>query len=400
MSATGGGGPVHTSDPYAPPVSTTGAIQTVLPKASPRNRPSIATVAVIVVGIGVCAMAVIEVIAYLVGVLGVPGVVLNGLVALVPLAAVLAVVRWVDRWEPEPLALRVFAFLWGAGVSIFTALEVDETLNHYGHDIGVSRSEFFSVTVQSPVVEEVAKGVGVLIVFIIAQRTFDGPVDGVVYAATIAAGFAFVENIQYFGLALWNGGGVDLAYTFYVRGILSPFAHLTFTSCTGIALGLAANGPRRVGRTIVFFLCGLTAAILLHAGFNLGSALNENGAFFFYLLVELPIFALMAWFVLLARRRDALLTYQTLTLYARAGWLTAAEVDMLGTSSGRRQARRWAKAHGRRAQRAVRRFVRDATMLAYSRQRIQSNHGRERAQRDELQLLQAITHDRYEVLRH
>ncbi|MFC4243091.1 PrsW family intramembrane metalloprotease [Gryllotalpicola reticulitermitis] len=399
MSAGGGSGPVHTGDPFAPPVSTTGAIQTVLPHPAQRRRPSVGTVAVIVVGIGVCAMAVIEVIAYLVGVLGVPGVVLNGLVALVPLVAVLTVVRWVDRWEPEPFALRAFAFLWGAGVSIFTALEVDETLNRYGHDFGISRSQFFSVTVQSPVVEEVAKGIGVLIVFIIAQRTFDGPVDGVVYAATIAAGFAFVENIQYFGLALWNGGGEDLVYTFYVRGILSPFAHLTFTSCTGIALGLAARGPRRIGRTIGFFLAGLAAAILLHAGFNLGSALNENGAFFFYLLIELPIFALMAWFVLQARRRDAQLTYQALTLYARAGWLTVAEVDMLGTSSGRRQARRWARAHGPRARRAVRRFIGDATKLAYTRQRIQSDHGRERAQRDERQLLQAITSDRYEVLR-
>jgi len=107
----------------------------------------------------------------------------------------------------------------------------------------------------------------------------------------------------------------------------------------------------------------------------------------------------MAWFVLLARRRDAQLTYQALTLYMRAGWLTAAEVDMLGTPSGRRQARQWAKSNGPQARRAVRRFIRDATALAYTRQRIQSNHGRDRAQRDELQLLQAVTADRYAVLR-
>ncbi|MCL2515360.1 MAG: PrsW family intramembrane metalloprotease [Microbacteriaceae bacterium] len=390
---------MHSIDPLAPPVSETGPIQQVLPSVR-RPRQSAGMVVGVTAGIAVGVMAIIWVVAYLVGVLGVTGTVISGVVALMPLVAVLAVVRWVDRWEPEPFPLRVFSFLWGGGVSIVAALVVDDTLNRFGHEIGVTRDTFFAITVQSPVVEEVAKGVGVLIVFLIAQRTFDGPVDGVVYAATIAAGFAFVENIQYFGLALWNGGEADLAYTFYVRGILSPFAHLTFTSCTGIALGLAASGPRSVGRTILYFLGGLAVAILLHAGFNLGSSLNENGAFFFYLVVELPIFVVMAWFVLLARRRDAQLTYRALGLYARAGWLTAAEVDMLGTSAGRRQARHWARAHGPRASRAVRRFIRDATVLAYTRQRIESDHGRERAQRDELRLLQAVTDDRRAVIHH
>jgi len=388
---------MNAADPYAPPTSATGPIASVMPALArrPRNAPMVAAVTI---GIAVCAMAVLWVVSYLVSVLGVGGVVLNGLIALVPLVAVLAVVRWVDRWEPEPFVARVFAFLWGAGVSILTALVVDETLNVYSHHLGVSRTQFFMITVQSPVVEEVAKGVGVLLIFLIARRTFDGPVDGVVYAATIAAGFAFVENIQYFGLALRDGGDSDLAYTFYVRGVLSPFAHLTFTSCTGIALGTAARGGLRAGRTAALFLGGLALAIVLHAGFNLGSALNENGAFFFYLIVELPIFALVAVFVLLARRRDAQLTYQALTLYARAGWFTPAEVDLLGTSGGRRQARLWAKGRGPRARRAMRRFIRDATQLAYSRQRIQSDHGRARAQRDEVRLLRAVTEDRQRVL--
>jgi len=386
------------TDPLAPPTSATSAIPSpTLP--IPRGRPRNLTMLVCAtVGIAICAIAVLWVVSYLVSVLGVGGVVLNGLLALVPLIAVLAVVRWVDRWEPEPFPARVFAFMWGAGVSILTALVVDETLNLYSHHLGVSRSQFFMITVQSPVVEEVAKGIGVLIIFLIAQRTFDGPVDGVVYAATIAAGFAFVENIQYFGLALRDGGDSDLAYTFYVRGVLSPFAHLTFTSCTGIALGFAGRGPLRIGRTIGLFLGGLALAIVLHAGFNLGSALNENGAFFFYLIVELPIFALVAVFVLIARRRDAQLTYQALTVYARAGWFTAAEVDLLGTSGGRRQAKLWARSHGVGARRSMRRFIRDATALAYTRQRIQSDHGRARAQRDELRLLRAVTDDRRRVL--
>ena len=36
---------------------------------------------------------------------------------------------------------------------------------------------------------------------IFRRREFDGIVDGIVYAGLVAAGFAFTENILYFGRA-------------------------------------------------------------------------------------------------------------------------------------------------------------------------------------------------------
>ena len=39
------------------------------------------------------------------------------LLALVPLGIVLVAVRWIDRWEPEPVPNLLVAFLWGAGVA-------------------------------------------------------------------------------------------------------------------------------------------------------------------------------------------------------------------------------------------------------------------------------------------
>ena len=55
--------------------------------------------------------------------------------------------------------------------------------------------------VQAPIVEEVGKGLGLLLLFVTARRAFDGPVDGVVYGALIGAGFALTENIQYFAIS-------------------------------------------------------------------------------------------------------------------------------------------------------------------------------------------------------
>ena len=38
-----------------------------------------------------------------------------------------------------------------------------------------------------------------------------------------------------------EGGPAETSTTFFLRGILSPFAHVMFTSVTGFALGLAAR---------------------------------------------------------------------------------------------------------------------------------------------------------------
>ena len=61
------------------------------------------------------------------------------------------------------------------------------------------------------------------------RREFDGVIDGIVYAELVAAGFAFTENILYFGRAFVPGGLASeqggVLIVFVLRGLLSPFAH-------------------------------------------------------------------------------------------------------------------------------------------------------------------------------
>ncbi len=210
-----------------------------------------------ILGVGLLSLLLLGVFGYLVTFLG-PGAVAVGFVAaLFPLGIVLAAVAWIDRWEPEPRLALVFAFLWGAAAAVAIALIVDlgvqvAAMVSGGQDTGM----FLQATVQAPIVEEAAKGIGLLLVFFVARKHFSGPVDGLVYAAVIAAGFAFTENIQYFGLALVEGGVDDLGLTFFVRAVMSPFAHATFTALTGLALGLAARRHAGGGATW-YFLVGL-----------------------------------------------------------------------------------------------------------------------------------------------
>lgn len=367
----------------APTAPVDQAVTTAPPGVAPPTRSGAGRVALLVIGILIVGIATLFVSVYLIAGLGVDAFALGGIMALIPLAIVFFGVRWIDKWEPEPRGIIVFAFLWGAGVSVLIALlvgaEIDNVINALG---GPGPGyEFFGAAIQAPIVEEVGKGFGLLLIFWFARRHFDGPVDGLVYAAWVAGGFAFTENILYFGSQLVESGGVDAATfeIFLIRGLMSPFAHVMFTACTGFALGLAAHRTGSFG-AIGFWLLGLIPAMLLHALWN-GSLFFVSDFFGYYALVQFPLFVLAVWLVFYLRRREARITHDRLAEYAAAGWLAPDEVDALATGAGRRQAMSWARSHGKA--REMRHYIREATRLAFARQRIISGRGRDRAILDE-----------------
>jgi RsiW-degrading membrane proteinase PrsW (M82 family) len=387
--------PVHDAPASAHPA------EPVVPRSAlPARGADATTVVLAVTGFVILGFVALLVIGYLVLGLGPVAFVICGLLALVPLAGVITAIALIDRWEPEPKPALWFAFLWGAAASVAIALIVDlgvqlAVMAAAGEEAGTS--EFWGSVVQAPFVEEVAKAAGILLLLLFFRRQFDGPVDGLVYGATVAAGFAFTENILYFGQALIESGGVGLGFTFVLRGIMSPFAHVMFTACTGVALGFAVRG-KGFWRGALIFVVGLTLAIGLHALWN-GSTFivaGIEGFFLLYLVVQVPLFALAIVFTVLLRRAEARLTRARLSEYAAAGWFSAAEVDMLGTGGGRRAALRFASASaGGAGKKAMRSFVRTSTRLAFARQRMLAGRAAlDRAVADEAALLAELQADR------
>jgi RsiW-degrading membrane proteinase PrsW (M82 family) len=286
--------------------------------------------------------------------------------AVVPLVGVLLAVRIVDRWEPEPRGLLVLAIAWGAIAAVAITLGVDLLLSMvFGPATGAR--EVLQTVVQAPVVEEFAKGLGVFLIFATARRAFDGPVDGIVYGALVGAGFAFTENIQYFAVSFIEGGAAETTTTFFLRGILSPFAHVMFTSVTGFALGLAARRGLPAGQAIGPGLLGLAGAIALHAFWN-GSAMFGD-FFFLYLTLQVPLFIGFILGIVALRREESRLTRRRLGEYAAAGWFTPQEVDMLATSAGRKAALAWAQTLRGDRTTLMKTFIADAAALAATRQR-------------------------------
>lgn len=330
-----------------------------------------------------------------------------GAIALIPLTICVLTLMWIDRWEPEPKTALLLGFCWGAGMAVITALVLGSWVQPLLMAGNLDADpDMVGAVIQAPLVEELCKGLGVLMLFFLRRRTFDGPIDGLVYAGMIAAGFAFTENILYFGKALEdsNGAATGLVLIFVMRGLMSPFAHVMFTGALGICVGYAARHGGTV-MVLIAWVVGLIPAMFLHGLWN-GSTFIGDNFFVIYIVLQVPIFVLFIVGIIFLRRAEAKLTRTRLSDYVPSGWFSPEEVPMLATGAGRRRALAWAKTFG--AAKTMKEFIRLTTRLAFTRNRLLVDaHGNpgsagakrfRNAQAQELELLNKSTATRSQLL--
>ncbi len=305
--------------------------------------------------------------------IGFTAVIVGAFAAVVPVVVVVAAILWVDRWEPEPSRLLLTAFLWGASVAVLGAVLVNDTAAELGDLIlGEGGGQFVGAVISAPIAEEFFKGVFLLGLLWFRRQEFDGLVDGLVYAALVAAGFAFTENVLYFGRAFATGGlageGGGVIVVFIGRGLLTPFAHPLFTSLIGLGVGLAAISSNPATK-IIAPLGGYLGAVMLHALWNASAGFGL--LLVVYPLVMVPLFAVLVMVVVWQRRREQRVVASQLPGFASAGWIAASEVGLLASLAGRRD---WRAAVRQRAGDAAADAVRDyqtaVTELAFLRHRM------------------------------
>lgn len=286
--------------------------------------------------------------------------------ALAPVPLLLAAVLALDRMEPEPRSNLVFAFAWGAGVAVLVAGLVNSLNLRYIMDtvqLSEASARNIAATFGAPVVEETMKGLVLLGLFKFRRTELDGLTDGIIYASMVGLGFAMSENVSYYLAALNSEeGGVGLAVTVVLRGILSPFAHPLFTSMIGVAVAFAAQrpGPERV----FSILAGWSGAMILHGLWNgLVSYGGFTGLVIAYLALMVVLVVLIA-VVFRDRRRIVALIQRYLPPYEPTRLVTKDDITMLSALPQRRRARQWAKMYGgRRGLRAMNDYQLAATEL-------------------------------------
>lgn len=253
------------------------------------------------VGIGVTIFAIIFM-SIIVGLLmfasvGIIPAVIAAAVAFTPALLYLLPLIWLDRYDPEPLWLLALAYAWGALVAVIASFLINTAIG-LAISIGVSpeAGQIAGAVVSAPIFEEASKGLGLLVLLIFFRRYFDDILDGIVFAGVIALGFATVENVLYYGRAIGDAGVGGLVVLFFMRGILSPFAHVTFTAMTGIGCGIARESHNTFVR-IIAPVVGYFAAVFLHAVWNgMAVILGLEGFLLGYLVLEIPFFLIFVGF--------------------------------------------------------------------------------------------------------
>ncbi|MFC7310188.1 PrsW family intramembrane metalloprotease [Streptomyces monticola] len=302
--------------------------------------------------------------------------------AVLPVPLLIAAFRWLDRVEPGPWRNLIFAFSWGACAAALIAIVANSFATRWiaTATADPTSADTLGATVIAPVVEELAKAAAVLLVFLFRRRDFTGIVDGVVIAGVTATGFAFTENILYLGNAYGTdeasgikGLALDsvTAATFFVRIVMSPFAHPLFTVLTGIGFGIAAlSAHRQRARRLLLPAGGLLLAMGMHSIWNSSSSFGDYGFFAVYAAFMLPAFALLTWLTIWTRQRELRTIRAELPAYAAAGWIGLQEPYALSSMRARRMAREYAAYNGGpAAARVVAEYEAFVTSLAFLRHR-------------------------------
>ena len=283
---------------------------------------------------------------------------------------------WLDRWEPEPPRLLVFAFLWGASVAVVVASIVEIFAESVLHPGATDATSPFSVAVGAPLAEEAAKGLFLLLMMTGRRRNeLNSLTDCLVYAGLVGAGFAWLEDVLYIA----NGESVsDSLLTAAVRLIMGPFAHSLFTTMTGIGVYFALqqrNGIAKAGCVALGYL----GAVFMHGLWNGSSLVGFEAYLLVYALWMVPIFALVIALGVHSRRREQTVCAAKLPGMVSAGLVTPNEATWLGSLKARKLAIAEAtRLGGRPAGKTAKNFAAQVVELAFVRDRIDRGFGNPR----------------------
>src|SRR4030042_95746 len=115
------------------------------------------------------------------------------------------------------------------------------------------------------IIEETLKGMSCLLVFLYFRQEYDSILDGIVYAAITAIGFAATENAYYIYTYGFQETGVNgLLWMFFIRVILVGWQHPFYTAFIGIGLAISRfNRNPWIIITIPILVLGM--AIIAHS---------------------------------------------------------------------------------------------------------------------------------------
>jgi len=249
---------------------------------SPLRRPLVGRIIVIVLAFTILFGISVSLLNLFVNVLqGFEVYLVAQTLALLAALPAIAVLWYLDRRERESIWVFVGLLLWGAwiaaayalllntsgGLALVQAMNDDAAIKAEIESVGADVVEVGSILVAwliAPPVEEIMKGLAILLIFLLLRPEFDGVRDGIIYGALVGLGFNVMETAQYI-----IAGYAEAGYAPYMEQIVTRFVflgldgHSLYSALFGAGLGLAMQ-TRWLWLKIIAPAGGLMLGILAH----------------------------------------------------------------------------------------------------------------------------------------
>ena len=192
------------------------------------------------------------------------------LIAIIASIPAILLVWYLDRREHESPLLLAGAAVWGAGVSSGLSLLFGTALyeyllrfaKHSGGTVFGFSAETVSTVVATPIVEEIVKGLAILLLFWVLRADFDDLRDGLLYGAMVGLGYNAAQYTIFLLEGYVSTGTppyLSMAALQFV--FLGVNGHFIYSALLGAGFGLARQTHNPRLRTLAP-LGGILLAIL------------------------------------------------------------------------------------------------------------------------------------------
>ncbi len=169
-----------------------------------------------------------------------------------------------ELYDRQPAAVALLGFLWGGLIATFAmALEANGAIiGILGKTVSPEFARDWGASISAPFVEELAKGLGIVTLILLAKDRFRSIYDGIIIGAFTGLGFQVFEDLIYtFTAANLTAAGAEwqaVLFTFLGRGIISGlWSHAMYSALVGAGIAsyvLGRNKPfmRRFLRPVIY----------------------------------------------------------------------------------------------------------------------------------------------------
>jgi RsiW-degrading membrane proteinase PrsW (M82 family) len=187
-------------------------------------------------------------------------------ISIAPGIAICLFIFYKDIYNREP-KLNLFVSFFLGCAAIIPAVMFEKSFSYVNNGT-VEGIAIFSYAVVA-FSEEFCKFIG-LRFYSYNMKSFDEPLDGIVYSIMIGMGFATLENLLYVMKYAEIGLGLEVGIK---RMFLSVPAHATFAVVMGYFVGKAKFDSKN---SFILMLTGLLAAVFFHGTFDFFLFVNER----------------------------------------------------------------------------------------------------------------------------